>query len=757
MVFAHHPAFKVGDWDVEPDLDRVSHDDRCEAIRPQVMELLVYLAGRAGEVVSTDDLLRDLWAGKVVTPNSAYNCIAELRQVFGEGQDGRPIIETIPKRGYRLIVPVSGLERPGQHPSPKVTIGRRQDLRRTLAIAGAVAAVTTLAIGSLFMTRDDPGGLPGPPIAAAREPSIAVLPFADLSPQGNQSYFCKGIAEELLNTLSTLRGLRVISRSSSFAVHEAGLTAPEIANTLNVDYLLEGSVRKMDGLVRITAQLIGARTDSHLWSQTWERPLDDIFAVQDELSVRIARALNVRMSTKPTEIDGLSTAAYDFYLQGLALLANRGTDLARAAELFNQAIAIEPAFAAAHGSLALTYIWSDRHARAEAIIQRTLELDSENSDAWTALGFLRDSEGRARSAREAFELAILYNPNSATAHRWLGRSFAKADPVRYLEFARRAYLIDPLDPTIHFHLAQALSSLGRYDEALDAAWHLVAEREEPLGYSTAGLIHHKRYEIGKAVANYLRAYQLAPDHGPYIRDLPGALMELGLTDLAEEWIEVKPGTNVPASAALLQSIVLDNSIGESERALRVIAEGVNYGWLTGADLGKAHLLVGRDYRAALEALERYLMKPGQEYENFDADRWPVFVDYALALQLTGSMGRASKLIEEILALVEDQVASGVVSVPFGYLPHRLYLGALYAMAQNPDQAMLELEKVAAADTMLCVTCLRTWPHFQSLRGQPRFESLIASQEEKAAHELQGLVDQGLLLNPEEVRGMNTHR
>jgi TolB-like protein/DNA-binding winged helix-turn-helix (wHTH) protein/Flp pilus assembly protein TadD len=757
VVFAHHPTFKIGDWEVEPDLDRVSHDDRSEAIRPQVMELLVYLAKRSGEVVSTDDLLRDLWAGKVVTPSSVYNCISELRQVFGVDQDGRPVIETIPKRGYRLIAPVSGFERPGQRLSPKATIGRRQYLWRALALAGSVAALTTLVIGSLFMIPDDPDGFRGTPIAGGREPSIAVLPFDDLSPQGNQSYFCKGIAEELLNTLSTLRGMRVTSRSSSFAVHEAELTAPEIAHTLGVDYLLEGSVRKVDGLVRITAQLIQARTDSHLWSQTWERSLDDIFAVQEEISVQIARALNVRMSTKPTEIDGFSAAAHDFYLQGLALLANRGADLARAAELFNQAIAIEPGFAAAYGSLALTYIWSDRHGRVEAIVQRTLELDPQNSDAWTALGFLRDSQAQFRSAREAFELSIRYNPNNATAHRWLGRSFANADPVRYLEFAHRAYLIDPLDPTIHYHLAQALSSMGRYDEALDAAWHLVAQKEEPLGFSIAGLIHHKKYEIGSAVANYLRAYQLAPNHGAQIRDLPQVLMELGLNDLADEWIEVMPNTNIPASAAMLQKIVLDNSIGERDRALRSIAEGVNNGLLTGADLGWAHLLVGRDYRAAREALKNYLTEPGQDEENFDADRWPVFLDYALALQLTGSPDRASELIEEILALLEDQVAAGVVSVPFGYLPHRLYLGALHAMANNPSRAMLELEEAALADTMLCVTCLRTWPHFQSLRGQPRFESLIASQEEKAARELELLIDQGLLLSPQEVRRMSIQR
>lgn len=746
---AHIASFKIGDWEVYPELDRIIRGNESKAIRPQVMELLTYLAKRAGQVISTDELLSDLWAGKVVTPASAYNCVGELRRVFEEDQGGDPVIETIPKRGYRLVAPVKGLNRRRfEKASPA-----RSSFRRNWVIAGTTVLMLGLALTLYYLpTRQD--GQRDPPAGvktSASDISIAVLPFADLSPNGDQTYFSKGIAEEILNTLSVLHGIRVISRASSFALNEAGLTASEVADALAVDYLLEGSVRKMENTVRVTAQLIDTSADTYLWSQSWERPLGDILAIEDEIAVRIGRELNVYVSAKRSEVGAASPAAYDIYLRGLALLANRGSGIDRAAELFEQAIAMDPAFAAAHGSLALAHIWSEENSKVERTAQRALALDPGNSDALTALGFLRDAEGKIDEARQAFERAILRNPNNAMAYRWLGRSLSTADPVRYLKFARKAYLTDPLDPTIHFHLAQALSSMGRYAEAFDAAKQLVSRKEEALGLSTKGLIHHKQYELADAVKAYYRSTNYSPAYERNMVDLVWALMELGEYDLAKKWLDERNRLARHSAPAMLEEIVLTDSRGNADQLDRLLSEAARQRWLVGSELGRAIVLVDGDFMAARTAFERDLPELGGEAVTIDFDRWPIYVDYALALQWTGAQVQASKLIEDLIALIEEQASSGVVSAPFGFMPHQLFLGALHAMTNRPELAVQALEGVAQANSMLCTICLREWPHFDSLRGHPKFVSLISNQDERAARERERLVDKGLILSPAEVR------
>ncbi|NOR20050.1 MAG: hypothetical protein GQ538_08200, partial [Xanthomonadales bacterium] len=190
--------------------------------------------------------------------------------------------------------------------------------------------------------------------------SIAVLPFIDMSPAGDQAHFADGISEELLNLLAGIKELRVISRSSSFALREAGLSLPEVAQKLNVSYILEGSIRLSGEQVRIKAQLIEARTDTHLWSDTWDRTLDNIFAIQDEISTIVAQQLKVQL-INPVSSSGIAeTAAYRSYLQGLSHFARRKPENIRhAINLFEQVISADPAYAPAYASLALALVWSD--------------------------------------------------------------------------------------------------------------------------------------------------------------------------------------------------------------------------------------------------------------------------------------------------------------------------------------------------------------------------------------------------------------
>jgi len=334
----------------------------------------------------------------------------------------------------------------------------------------------------------------------ARETSIAVLPFTNLSDDASNEYFSDGISEELLNALTRVTSLRVASRTSSFSFKRTNTAIPEIAAQLNVNHILEGSVRKTGNKVRITAQLIDVESDSHLWSDTYDRELGDIFSIQKEIATNIVAALTQTLSageavavsiTPPTA----NMAAYEIYLQGRYLLALRGSDnLKNAARLFEQAVEIDDSFAAAFAAIGKTYavlpvyrLGSDSRLlteKSEAAIDKSLQLDPDQTEALIARGF---NATRFRwawdEARAAFEHALRINPNDAELHNFYGDYFwAIGDFANAEKSKRRAMELDPL---AHFNatgLAFVMVSMGRYDEAVTYAQRALELHVSPLGY-----------------------------------------------------------------------------------------------------------------------------------------------------------------------------------------------------------------------------------------------------------------------------------
>jgi adenylate cyclase len=352
---------------------------------------------------------------------------------------------------------------------------------------------------------------------AARERSIAVLPFTNLSDDASNEYFSDGISEELLNTLTRVTSLRVASRTSSFSFKGSNTAIPDIAAQLNVNHILEGRVRKAGNRVRITAQLIDVESDSHLWSDTYDRELDDIFSIQKEIAEKIVAELTQSLSageiiarsiTPPTT----DTAAYEIYLQGRYLLALRGSEnLEKAARLFEQAVEMDSSFAAAYGALGKTLsllpvyqLGSDSKSsteKSEAAIDTALRLDPDQTEALLARGrnamFLRWEWGEARVA---FEHALRVSPNDAEVHNHYGDylhvigDFANAE-----KFERRAMELDMLSDVHARDLALLMMSIGRYDEALAYAQralelHVSADGYYPLVLSQLRL---KNFEAAR--------------------------------------------------------------------------------------------------------------------------------------------------------------------------------------------------------------------------------------------------------------------
>jgi len=320
--------------------------------------------------------------------------------------------------------------------------------------------------------------------AAAPKASVAILAFADLSPGHDHEYFCDGIAEEIINALCCIRGLRVASRTSSFQFKGRAADVREIGKALGVGAVLEGSVRRSGDRARINAQLVSAADGYHLWSESFDRGLEDVFATQSEIAQKLVRAL--RLSLTPQESDLLerggtrNAEAYDLYLRGQALLREGGdTSLPQAAALFARAIEADAQFAQAHAGLAnaLAYsgLWglevdAARIEQALAASRRALELEPLMPEAYVAKGNLLFLQRKADAAFAAFEEAIRLDPSSYNAHYFYARDLFSAgraeQALSYYEAAERLRPEEYQPPCMR---AGALFSLGRRDEAIAAA------------------------------------------------------------------------------------------------------------------------------------------------------------------------------------------------------------------------------------------------------------------------------------------------
>ncbi len=315
------------------------------------------------------------------------------------------------------------------------------------------------------------------PVSRTRGNSIAVLPFVNMSADPDNEYFSDGIAEEILNVLARIPDLKVAARTSAFAFKGTNINIAEIARTLNVDVVLEGSVRKFGNQVRVTAQLIKAADGYHLWSETYDRELTNIFAIQDEIAKSIADELKLTLDID-TGVAGnmtgtTSTAAYDAYLRGMNQWHLRtGESLRNSIELFGQAIAIDPKFARAYAGLALTYAiidsytdmrWSETREKTRLAAHQALAIDPGLAEAATALIFTtEDVEEQLAFGRRAIELG----PSFATAHQWYaGTILYTGDLEGALEEYLVAYELDPRSRIVGANLAENYRAMGNYSEA----------------------------------------------------------------------------------------------------------------------------------------------------------------------------------------------------------------------------------------------------------------------------------------------------
>ena len=479
------------------------------------------LLERPGEIVSREELKQELWpADTFVDFDDGLNtAVKKLRDTLGDSSESPRYIETIPRRGYRFIgeletpekVQVGPLEaRKTEDVGPREIIpSHRRPTRLVLGLfAVAAVFVPALVLRNSFST----------PSSSIR--SIVVLPFTNLSGDPSQDYFADAMTEELTSDLGNIAALRVISRTSAMHYKKTPKTTPEIAQELNVDGLIEGSVLRSGDRVRITAQLIHARPERHLWSKSYDRDSQDVLVMQSELAQAIVREIKIRVS--PQEQQHLSSAhainpdAYDAYLLGNYHAGKRNLSaMDKAIEYFQKAIRIDPGYAQAYAGLASGYL---------------------ERDVWGGLGIGRSADQVRANTLKALEL----DGQLAEAHSLLGDIYFGYDwdwANSEAEF-KRAIELNVNLPRSYDRYAFLLQTMGRNQEAI-VAMHRAVELDplSPWYISEEGRVLYRARRYEDAIARYQRALELDPGYLPVLWRMSEAYEQLGKYHEALVWAQ----------------------------------------------------------------------------------------------------------------------------------------------------------------------------------------------------------------------------
>jgi len=476
-------GFYLGEWEVEPMRGQLVGPSGTVHVEPKVMEVLVALAGKPGQVVERNELVDEVWAGRAVSDEPLNRCIAKLRRLLDDSRTDPKFIETVPKRGYRLVAPVKSImpaDAPGDSPETRVREAwlirviaelRHRKVSRTKMVTMGILAIVAILFVSLSARLVLNGDSPGSQDEKGATPSIAVLPFSNLSEGSKNDYFSDGLSEEILNRLTGVNGLTVVARTSSFSFKGSNEDAKTIAKKLAVTHLLNGTVRRDGDRIRISAELVD-RDGFRLWSEGYEGILDNIFTLQDTIAndivAQVGPALPIEDADTPIKTvpptDDLN--AYELVLRGRFHLQRRDEGpLRRSISLFENAIALDDDYGDAYVGLATAYALMPFYSYepvetafdfAMTTIEKGARKDpSVDSKAAGIMSFMRyHSEWRWIEAEIGFRRALDYSPNDPELLQWYSQFLGGVGRTEdALHQATRAKQLDRLSPVVNHRLA----------------------------------------------------------------------------------------------------------------------------------------------------------------------------------------------------------------------------------------------------------------------------------------------------------------
>lgn len=485
-------------------------------VEPKVFDLLLHLVENRQRMVSKEDLVAAIWQGRAISDSALASAINAARQALGDTGAEQRLIRTVARKGFRFVAPV---------------------------VDGTVSA------------RETPAAQQVPP---RERPAVAVLPLNNMSGDPEQDYFADGITEDISTELSRWRWFPVIARNSTFAFKGRSIDIRQVGRELGARYIIEGSVRRAAGRVRITVQLIDSATGAHIWAERYDREMDDIFAVQDEIARRIAAVIEPELARSEQKLSAgrpvTSLDAWDCLHRGLHLLYRfTRQEIAAARALFEQAIMLDPSFSRAYTSLAYTHQLDILHGHSDdratslaqltaharrgveldesdsyghimmayahrwagepeltlAAARRAVEANPNDASAEASLGNALDLIGQSREARLHLDRALRLNPRDPQAkffHALMARTcLSDRDYEEAARWARKAIDLDPQQTRPRLYLASALGHLGRTDEAREA----VADWQAQQPGFTPATMDWREYRIATDVDHILEGLRRA--------------------------------------------------------------------------------------------------------------------------------------------------------------------------------------------------------------------------------------------------------
>jgi TolB-like protein/DNA-binding winged helix-turn-helix (wHTH) protein/tetratricopeptide (TPR) repeat protein len=726
---AERSDFRQGPLNISPGRRLVEGPDGKLHVEPLVMRVFLTLLDAGGAVVTRETLFDECWAGVVIGDDSLNRSITMVRRIASATCPGIFEIENIPRTGYRLsgellsFQPEVAIAQPGDEaPADAGPTGIPAPWRRWSAVRpGVVVALVVLFVVALFyfgFIRDQ---------ARAEPASIAVLPFRNLGT--GDPYFAEGIGEEILGQLAREPQFRVAGSSSSSQFGE-NPNVNEVARRLDVDYVLEGSVRRQGDQVRVNAGLVRASDGMRLWSDSYDGKLDDIFAIQRDIGGAIAGALQRKLVRAPTLSGPLVTKgeAYDLYLTARSLLRTRNRRIGpTAADLLRDALRIDPGYAPAWASLA-----------------EATQFQGALGDRETVIAALRKARAYARHA-------IALAPNLAEAHRALGFTLAYGDPEGVAHLHRAAAL-EPNDAENQLGLAAALNATGEFERELAA--YRRAHELEPLWFRTIGGWTMARAARGDRTGAEAFARRKTPDTAANLQNLLGRIAWAygDYSEAARHWMIVarsgSPRWSHTAERTLHDAT---HSVGVRTGALVDVADPpfTRGDWRVWTDAAPApaewqkrnrDVVAAEVYRKHNLVAAKLMLNSGRWRElvaTFDGpiglfglhpsrrvrfDQPLEIPIVALALRQAGRGSEADRLLREAESAV--QVAYRRGPVPFHF---DVEAAAVFAVQGRKNAALKSLERAFQRgwrqNSGTSLHNIADEPAFRSLHGEPRFQRL----------------------------------
>ena len=572
-------------------------------LQAQPFRVLALLIERRGDILTREELRSQLWSADTFVDfdHGLNKAINKIRETLGDSAASPRFVETVARRGYRFIADVAVVEEvpaatprgsradplPDGPTAPAPSVppqSRRRPAWGPATFAGLGLTVASLALLVWVL------GFKGRSTTPIR--SLAVLPLESLSGDASQEYFADGMTDELIATLGQISALRVISRTSVMPYKRVRKPLPEIARELNVDAVVEGTVLRSGEQVRITAQLIEARGDRHLWSETYQGDLRDTLTLQH----RVARAIasQIQVSVNPQEQAALKNdkavdpEAHEAYLKGRFFWNKRTADgLKTALEYFDRAIARDPSYAQAYSGLADTYalLGDWQYAvmtpavalpRAKAAATKALELDDSLGEAHTSLAFCLDGfDWDFASADREFRRGVELNPGYATAHHWYAWHLALAGrDVEALAEMKKAESIDPLSLIINADLAELQLIAHRPDDSIEQSRKTIQmDTNFGLAHNQLGQAYLQKGMYEDAIVELRKAIELSGGSATCTANLARAYAASGRRNLAAQLLSELEGSSRPGHSNASEIATIYASLGDTDRAMIWLERG----------------------------------------------------------------------------------------------------------------------------------------------------------------------------------------